>query len=103
MEQRTALVARGKALKSDLEGVEARLAALEDTLQAEGQRLPNLTHPDAPAGGEEHAAVLREVGAQRAFGFEARDHVAIGEDLGLIDFESGALVSREAALWRWAR
>lgn len=105
-EQRTALVARGKALKSDLEGLEARLAALEDTLQAEGQRLPNLTHPDAPAGGEEHAAVLREVGAQRAFGFKARDHVAIGEDLGLIDFESGALVSgtkfyylkREAAL-----
>ncbi len=37
-------------------------AQVEVSLQREGQRLPNLTHPAVPIGGEEHAAVLREVG-----------------------------------------
>lgn len=37
--------------------------AAEEELQREGQRLPNLTHPDAPIGGEENAAVLKLVGA----------------------------------------
>lgn len=61
--------------------------------QAEGQRLPNLTHPDVPLGGEDNAATLRTVGAQREFEFEPRDHVTVMEALDLIDFESAAEVS----------
>ena len=36
-----------QAIKEALEGREARLVALEDELQREGQRLPNMTHPGA--------------------------------------------------------
>jgi seryl-tRNA synthetase len=46
-EQRTALIERGKKIKEDLEGLDARLEALEAELQREGQRLPNMTHPGA--------------------------------------------------------
>lgn len=46
-EQRAALIERGKQIKEGLEGLEARLEALEAELQREGQRLPNMTHPGA--------------------------------------------------------
>lgn len=44
-----------QAIKEALEGLEARLVALEEELQREGQRLPNMTHP----GGWLHTYVLR--------------------------------------------
>ncbi|KAI8471369.1 MAG: hypothetical protein J3K34DRAFT_417403, partial [Monoraphidium minutum] len=90
---RQALIAKGQALKGQLEEVEARLTALENALQVEGQRLPNLTHPDVPIGGEDNAAALRTVGSQRQFGFDPKDHVTLGEALGLLEFEAAAEVS----------
>lgn len=59
---RAELVAAGKALKEQLAAVEAQLVVVEARLQVEGQRLPNMTHPDVPQGGEDDAVVLREVG-----------------------------------------
>ena len=105
-EERQALIDRGKALKDELEGLEAALAAADNALQREGQKIPNLTHPDVPVGGEEVAVLLEEVGSKPQFNFEARDHLAVGEALDVIDFETGAIVSgtkfyylrREAAL-----
>lgn len=109
-EDRQALIDHGKALKEQLESLEASLSSVEAALQHEGRRLPNMTHPDVPIGGEEVAATLQEVGAQREFNFEVKDHVALGEALDLIDFETGAEVSgskfyylrREAALLEMA-
>jgi len=89
-EARAALVAEGRALKEQLVALEAALDAAEAALQAEGQRLPNDTHPAVPDGGEEDAATLRLVGTPAAHAFAPRDHVALGEALGLFDFEAGA-------------
>ena len=55
----------GKALKERLAALEGRLAAAEDALQLEAQRLPNLTHPDVPVGGEDAAVTLDVVGQKR--------------------------------------
>lgn len=60
-EKRQQLIENGKQLKEQLESLEADLVAAENDLQREGQRLPNLTHPDAPIGGEENATVLKMV------------------------------------------
>jgi len=46
-EERQALVAAGKQLKEQLAAAEAAAAGAEQALQREGQRLPNLTHPEA--------------------------------------------------------
>ena len=45
-EERRAVVEAGKQLKEQLVAAEAAAAAAEQALQREGQRLPNLTHPD---------------------------------------------------------
>lgn len=47
----------------------------------------------APVGDEDKAILLRSVGAKPAFSFAPKDHLALGERLGLIDFEAGARVS----------
>ena len=58
------------------------------------QRIPNLTHPDAPVGlTEDDSRELRKVGTPRAFDFKPKDHVELGKALDLIDFETGGKVS----------
>ncbi|MBC7793371.1 MAG: serine--tRNA ligase [Clostridia bacterium] len=53
--------------------------------------IPNLTHPSAPVGGEQDSKEVR-IGKTpiRKFDFKALDHVALGEKLGIVDFEAGA-------------
>lgn len=45
-EKRAAFVAQGKALKARLAVLEAQVEVAEDALQREGQKLPNLSHPE---------------------------------------------------------
>ena len=91
--EREALVAQGKVLKGRLAGMEAELAELEGRVQEEGRRIPNETHPDVPRGGEEASKLVQEHGHQREFSFSPRDHVALAEDLDLVDFNRAAQVS----------
>ena len=62
---RERLVATGKQLKEDLVSLEAALEAAENLLQVEAQKLPNLTHPESPIGGEEVAGELQIIGSPR--------------------------------------
>jgi seryl-tRNA synthetase len=79
----------GEALKASaarLEDIQARLS--EFMLD-----IPNLPHDSVPAGRDESANVeVRRWGTPRAFDFTVRDHVDLGEPLGL-DFETGAKLS----------
>ena len=56
-------------------------------------QVPNLTHPDAPIGGEEDFKVLEEQGSGLKFNFKPKDHETLMTDLDLIDFERGAKVA----------
>ena len=44
-------------------------------------------------GDEDQAVLLKAVGDKAAFSFVPKDHLELGERLGLIDFEAGARVS----------
>jgi len=92
-EQRRKLIDQGKELKERLAGMEAHLQTVGDRLQLEGQRLPNLSHPASPVGGEADAKELEVVGEQRQMDFEVKDHMQLGAALGLMDFEAGAAVA----------
>lgn len=92
-EEREAHANEGRALKEAASRVEQELATARARFDEAHGALPNLVHPEAPAGGEEHARELRRVGEPPAFGFEAPDHLALGERLDLLDFEAGAKVA----------
>lgn len=87
-------VTRARELGDEQKG----LAAEADALEAEFQRLwagvPNLAHPEAPSGltDESNREVARS-GVPPTFDFEPRDHLDLGEALGIIDVESAAKVS----------
>jgi seryl-tRNA synthetase len=92
--KRAELVAEGKQLKTEAGQNEERLRQLEAEVHGRLGRIPNLTHPEAPVGTtEEMSKELRKVGTPRTFDFTPRDHVALGKELDLIDFESGAKVT----------
>jgi len=56
--------------------------------------LPNLPADDVPDGLDEATNVeVRRVGDLPAFNFDVRDHVDIGEALGMMDFEAATRIS----------
>ena len=88
------LMARVGELKETIESGKAELERVDADLQRVQLALPNLPDPDSPDGmTEEDAVVIREVGERPEFGFEPRDHLEIGTELGLIDIESAARLS----------
>jgi len=91
--ERPALVERGKDLKTLVGQNELSLKEVEQQLRDELCRIPNLSHPEAPGGGEEDAVTVREWGTRPAFSFKPLDHVELAAKLDLIDFEAGAKVT----------
>lgn len=73
--------------------LEEREAEIERDWQELMLRVPNMTHPDAPIGGEEDFKVIETRGQRAKFEFKLKNHEEILTDLGLIDFERGAKVA----------
>jgi seryl-tRNA synthetase len=81
--------------------VSAELKELEPQLAEGGERLaallaatPNIPHGSAPDGfTDEDAVEVRRHGEPPSFGFEPKDHVTLGELLGVLDIERGARTS----------
>jgi seryl-tRNA synthetase len=92
--ERTRLIEEGKKLKDDITASETELSRVEAELDAEGRRIPNMAHPDAPAGKEDKDNLeVKRVGEPSRFTFEPADHVQLGQDLDIIDFDSATKVS----------
>jgi seryl-tRNA synthetase len=88
-----ALLARGEALGSELQAIEKQLDAVQAELTALQLGLPNLLHASVPVGRDESANVeMRRWGEPRQFSFDPKDHVAIGERIGM-DFEAAGRIS----------
>ncbi|HBG36192.1 MAG TPA: serine--tRNA ligase [Treponemataceae bacterium] len=92
--QRKALIEEGKALKEKISLMEAELKEAEEALDREGKKIPNMAHPDAPIGSlDTENLEVKQVGKPREFSFVPKDHVELGQNLDLIDFEAATKVS----------
>jgi len=73
---------------------EARQGEVETDLEGILLNLPNLPHPDTPDGlTEDDNVELRVWGDKPSFDFDARDHVEVGTQLDILDFERAAKIS----------
>jgi seryl-tRNA synthetase len=91
---RQVLVEEGKKLKEDIAAAETALAKIETDLDAEARRIPNMAHPDAPKGKEDKDNLeVARFGKPAQFDFDPTDHVQLGQDLDIIDFDAGTKVS----------
>ena len=79
-----AVMAQVAAIKTELDRSAARLEQIQPELQALLLAVPNLPHDSVPVGVDEHAnVVVHQWGEPRKMDFVVRDHVDIGEPLGL--------------------
>lgn len=92
-DERPGLIEQGKVLRDEVSAIDEQLRVVEEQLRSEQARIPNLTHPDAPIGGEADAREIRVWGRRPEFSFPVKDHVELAAGLDLIDFEAGARVA----------
>ncbi len=87
------LMAQVETLKKTLEDEAAVEREAAAALKAILESLPNIPAPDVPQGKDEHDNVeVRRWGEPNAVA-KPRDHVDLGEALGLMDFEAAARMS----------
>lgn len=91
-DERPALLAAAKELAEQVKAAEAGQAAAEKAFTAAHMAIGNVIIDGVPAGGEDDFVVLDTVGTPSDLE-NPRDHLELGESLGLIDMERGAKVS----------
>ena len=95
-EDASTVMAQVSAFKAELEASSARLDQLQQEMQALLLAVPNLPHDSVPLGSGEAgnvevrkwSLVEGQGGSPAGFSFEVKDHVDVGQPLGL-DFELG--------------
>lgn len=91
---RDGVIKRGKELKMLISEAETHLQEVESEFVHLMAKVPNFTSPDTPegCGDEDNIETYRSVSI-REFDFAPKDHIQIGNALGIIDLERGAKVA----------
>jgi seryl-tRNA synthetase len=92
-EDTTAIMAEVATLGDELKQAEVQLAEVQSALQQLLEVIPNTPHNDVPPGKSEADNIeVRKVGNIPQFDFAVKDHVDLGEKLGL-DFDTATKIS----------
>ena len=87
-------IAQGRKLKKQIQQLEGELAAIEIRRQELLYQIPNLPAEDVPLGKDDRDNVeIKRWGQPPQFDFQPKDHLTIGEELGIIDKKRAAKVS----------
>ncbi|WP_040685747.1 MULTISPECIES: serine--tRNA ligase [Nocardia] len=92
-EERSVLLEQAQEMSAKVKEAEAAQHAADADMDTAHRAISNVVQEGAPAGGEDDYIVLETIGTPREFDFEPKDHVELGESLGLFDMERGAKVS----------
>jgi len=92
-EEKKALVAEAQSLAAEVKAASQRASDAEAEFTTIVRQIANPIIDGVPAGGEDDFVTLREVGERPSFDFEPKDHVELGETLGIFDLARGAKVS----------
>ena len=82
------------SLGDELKSSEDELNEIQKELNEIVMGIPNIPHDSVPEGQtEEDNEEIRRWGKAKAFDFEVKDHVDLGESMGLLDFEAGVRIA----------
>ena len=88
------LMASVETMGTDLANGKVQLEAIQTELDSILLSLPNLPDASVPVGADEDDNVeIRRWGTPKVFDFDIKDHVALGEQHGWLDFETAAKLS----------
>ncbi len=93
-EEAKSLKSKMKGAHKELSEIKARLEIIEHELQLFLEQIPNLPHSTVPTGNENKEVRNWEIKKiSTPLNFPIKDHVSIGEDLGLLDFSTATKIS----------
>ena len=81
------------SIKATMHELEVKQKDIAEILKNKLSIIPNLAADEVPIGGEEANQEIRVIGEKIDLGFEAKEHFDLGENLGLMDFETAAKIS----------
>lgn len=91
--QENQLLQESKRTNEELQNLENDFAQ-DEKLRETLSQIPNVPADEVPVGADEnHNIEVEKFGEPRQFSFTPKDHVEIGEKLGMLDFEQTALIS----------
>lgn len=84
----------GKEIKRKLKNLEPTLNAIKEDILEYQVSIPNMLHPDVPEGknGSENVEI-RRWGKIPEFDFKVKDHVRLGETLGLFEIQKASQIA----------
>ncbi|MFM7515579.1 MAG: serine--tRNA ligase [Pirellula sp.] len=86
---------KGRVLRAHKEQAQKDHDALDREIDGLLSRVPNMTHPSAPIGSDDHSnlEIARGSTPIPSFDFKPKDHLELGAIHDMIDFEAGARVA----------
>jgi seryl-tRNA synthetase len=90
----TSMIEEMGKLSAEVKNLEAKAAESDEIVKQQLATLPNRTHQSTPIGSDASSNVeVKKVGTPKNFEFAVKDHVELGEHLGILDFERGTKVT----------
>lgn len=90
----SALMEEVKGINEHIREYDEQVRQAEQKIQDILYHIPNMPDDSIPDGADESANVeIRQCGDKPEFSFDAKSHVEIGEDLGILDFKRAAKIS----------
>ena len=88
------LITSMQATSSEIKNIDKEIDSLVSEINKDLLYIPNKIHESVPIGEtEKDNIVIREFGQKPKFDFNVKDHLQIGEKLGMLDMERGAKIS----------
>lgn len=88
------IIERGKVIKQELQKLELELSTIEEKLNTELLKVPNVPLPEVPIGKDESGNVeTKKIGQIKKLDFEPKDHITLLKDLDMLELERGNKVS----------
>ncbi len=92
------LVIQLKELAAEVKELEAEANEAKEEYMKRMSALPNIPDEDVVAGGKEANEDIRVWGEKPQFDFPVKDHLELGEALGILDFKSGAKIAGDRSV-----
>ncbi len=87
-------IAEMKGVSEEIKGLDNELRNAEQEADALLRYIPNIPHESVPLGKSQDENVeVRQWGARKEFSFKPKDHVELGKQLDILDFERAAKIS----------
>ena len=82
-----------KKRSNEVKDIELKLREVDEELKSKLEVLPNIPDEDVVGGGKENNEIVKEYGKKPEFKFDIKDHVELGNELGILDLERATKIS----------